>query len=93
MEFANLPYFIYIIIPILIFIVALFGVRRKFRFLDMLKLVHHKVFEIKKLVFFLLGAIFIFIALLGPQKLDKERDAEIRGLDIYVIIDISNSMM
>ncbi|MGL4392308.1 MAG: vWA domain-containing protein, partial [Fusobacteriaceae bacterium] len=46
-----------------------------------------------KLVFFLLGAIFIFIALLGPQKLDKERDAEIRGLDIYVIIDISNSMM
>ena len=40
-----------------------------------------------------LGGILVFIALLSPQKLKEEKKIEVQGSDIYILMDISKSML
>ncbi|MGM0508417.1 MAG: VWA domain-containing protein [Fusobacteriota bacterium] len=93
MEFANLKNWIYILISIIGLFILIFGVRKRNKTLQLIgmeKYVENYFF--RNLVMFL-GIILITISLLGPQILKEEREIEKKSLDIYVLIDVSKSML
>ena len=93
MEFGNINYTIYAVIPILILFFMIIGISKRNRILDVLKLKKNNLLQITKTIFMTLGALGIVIALLSPQKLLNEDNVEIEGLNIYALIDTSRSMM
>ncbi|MGL4688003.1 MAG: vWA domain-containing protein [Fusobacteriaceae bacterium] len=88
-----MKYLIYILFPICIGIITCLGIMKKNRIINLLKFKVHKKTEIIKGLLFIIGGIFVFVALLSPQKLIEEEKQEVKGLDIYILIDTSNSMM
>lgn len=88
-----MKYLIYILFPICIGIITCLGIIKKNRIINLLKFKVHKKTEIIKGILYVVGTIFIFIALLSPQKLVDTEKQEVQGLDIYVLMDTSNSMM
>lgn len=93
MRFGSLDNMYYIIIPIIIFIVLLMGNRKKLKILDIFGWKHEKNITVLKSLLLLLGSILVFIALLSPEKKDKDRKVEIKQNNIYFLIDVSKSML
>lgn len=93
MEFGNINDLKYIIIPILIILVIIFGIRKRELILKQINWNTHKNFFRIKMLLIIIGTIFLFIAFLSPQKLKQEKEVAVKGNDIYVLIDISKSML
>ncbi len=93
LEFKNLNNIIFIIIPILCIVLLILGFRKKEKIVSLLNLnitIKHKALRI---VLTSLGLILILFSLLGPQVLQGYTEVERNGLDIYVLIDTSKSML
>lgn len=93
MEFGNRNYLFFLTIPIMILIITIMGVRKKNKILKILNLEWSKTVRITQIALYFLGSIALVIALLSPQILREEENHEVRGLDIYAIIDTSRSML
>lgn len=93
MSFGNLKYIWLLVFPIGICLIAIYGMIKKNKILSYLKLHTDRKIEILRVVFYTLGAIFLFIALLSPQKLIENAKQDVRGTDVYILFDTSNSML
>ncbi|MDR3258529.1 MAG: VWA domain-containing protein [Fusobacteriaceae bacterium] len=93
MEFGNKQYAIFFMISVMIIIVMIIGFRKKQKILKTLKFKNRIISEILKILFITIGSILIVLALLSPQKLMNEENEEVKGMNIYVLIDVSRSMM
>lgn len=93
MEFGNLNDRIYILIPIFIFFLMGYGMNKRKNILKKLGFIEKKFIEIIKIFGMTLGSLFIVISLLSPQKLKESEKIEVEGANLYVLIDISRSMM
>ncbi|MEG0069722.1 vWA domain-containing protein [Cetobacterium sp.] len=93
MEFGNLNSKYYIIIPFIIIIFLIIGGVKRENILKKIGWKEDRIYTIIKIIFISLGSILIFIALLSPQKLKEKSKVEINGSDLYVLMDISKSML
>jgi len=93
LEFRNIKDMIYGILLLLGGISIATGIIKKKRIIEALDLGSLRRTEYIKALFLLLGASLIFIALLSPQKLESERKVSSQGLSMYILVDISRSML
>lgn len=93
MEFGNLYYIFFIIIPILIMVIMIMGIRKKDKILKHLRLRGNKTISIIKTICMSLGAFLVVVSLLSPQKEISDTKIKVKGLNIYVLIDTSRSML
>ncbi len=93
MEFGSLNNLVFFIFPVLLLFIYVFGMKKRTRILKYLQLNDNNVRTILKGVFLVLGTIFVCFALLSPQKQIENEEIEVKGMNIYAIIDTSRSMM
>lgn len=93
LEFKNPSNLIYIIIPIASLCLFILGIVKKERIIALLKLNIRTRFKIIRIIMVAVGLTLIFISLLGPQTFEGFEEIQRTGLDIYVLIDISKSML
>lgn len=93
MELGNKLYMYFIIIPILILIFMFWGYIKKSKILGSLKLQNRSLIEKMRILFISMGSLLIFLALLSPEKLLNETNKEVKGMNVYILIDVSRSMM
>jgi len=93
MEFKNPSNLIYIILPIASLGLFILGVVKKERIINLLKLDMRVRFKIIRTIILTLGLSLIFFSLLGPQSFEGFEEVKRSGLDIYVLIDTSKSML
>lgn len=93
MELGNKLYMYFIIIPILILIFMFCGYIKKSKILGSLKLQNRTLIEKMRILFISMGSLLIFLALLSPEKLLNETNKEVKGMNVYILIDVSRSMM
>ncbi|MBC7960116.1 MAG: VWA domain-containing protein [Vallitaleaceae bacterium] len=84
---------VFIIIPILLLIAMSFGLRKKIRILQKLQLALIIKGERLRILCMFLGLILICVSLLGPQQLIGKTTIKQEGLDIYILMDTSKSML
>jgi Ca-activated chloride channel family protein len=93
LELKNPMNFIYIIAPLAAFALFLLGRRKKGKILSQLRInTRERLFGIR-IACMVLGLGLIFFSLLGPQAFEGFTEVEKTGLDIYVLIDTSKSML
>lgn len=83
----------YIIVVMMMVLVIVLGYKKKNKFIQVFKLSYIKGFQRLKIVLMVLGFILIFVALLGPAQEDGLEQVTSEGLDIYVLLDTSKSML
>lgn len=93
MKFGNLENFYYFILPIVILIIMIYGMIKRNKILKILRIQRNKRIYLIKLIFIVFGTCLICIALLSPEKLLEEKDVEVKGNNIYVLMDTSRSML
>lgn len=93
MSFGNLKYIWLLVFPIGICLIAIYGMRKKNKILSYLKLYTERKIEILRVISYTFGGIFLFVALLSPQKLIENAKQDVRGTDVYILFDTSNSML
>ena len=92
-EIGNPQNYIYVLIPVFSLIVLVLSLRKKRRIMDALRITFQSRLKITRIILTVAGMCLMFIALLGPQKLNGFTEIKSQGLDIYVLIDTSNSML
>lgn len=93
LELKNPSNFIYIILPIASLCIFILGMVKKERILAALKLNIKTAFKIVRVFLLVIGLTLVFFSLLGPQTFVGFDEVERKGLDIYFLIDTSNSML
>lgn len=96
MNFIEFKYpfnIIYIILPLASCILLILGYKKKERILNLLRIKTVKRFRILRTVLAVLGLALILFSLLGPQSFIGLAKINKEGLDIYVLIDTSKSML
>lgn len=93
MSFGNLKYIWLLVFPIGICLITIYGMRKKNKILSYLKLYTERKIEILRVISYTFGGIFLFVALLSPQKLIENAKQDVRGTDVYILFDTSNSML
>lgn len=93
LELKNPMNFIYIIAPLAAFALFLLGRRKKGKILSQLHIGTRERFPGIRIACMVLGLGLIFFSLLGPQAFEGYNEVEKTGLDIYVLIDTSKSML
>ena len=93
MEFGSLDNLIFLIIPILIMVIMILGMKKKTKILKFLRLRNSKFVQVMQISFMVLGTLLVVIALLSPQKQIEDSKVKVKGLNIYALIDTSRSMM
>ncbi len=93
LELKNPMNFIYILAPIAAFVLFLLGRRKKGKILEQLRINTRERFLRIRTACLILGLGLIFFSLLGPQAFEGFTEVEKTGLDIYVLIDTSKSML
>jgi len=93
LELKNPSNFIYIILPIASLCLFILGIVKKERIMAALKLNIGTRFKIIRIIMVAVGLALIFISLLGPQTFEGFEEIQKTGLDIYVLIDTSKSML
>lgn len=88
MEFGNLQNFICLIFPLILLLIMILGMRKRKDILIILKLRNKRRINIIKILLLTLGSVLVVISLLSPQK-----EIEVKGMNIYVLIDTSRSML
>lgn len=93
MEFGNLQNSIYLIFPLILLLIMILGMRKRKDILNILKLRNKRRINIIKILLLTLGSVLVVISLLSPQKEIEDEEIEVKGLNIYVLIDTSRSML
>lgn len=93
MRFGNLENIYYFIPLVLILTCMIFGIKKRNRVLKILKIQKNNNIYIIKTLCIVFGSVMIYIALLSPQKLLKEKEVEVKGNNIYILVDTSRSML
>lgn len=93
MEFGSLNNSIYFIFPLLLLLIMILGMRKRMEILKALNLRNKRRISSLKILFMTLGTIMVVIALLSPQKEIEDENIEVKGMNIYVLIDTSRSML
>ncbi|MGF6907575.1 vWA domain-containing protein [Fusobacterium sp. PH5-44] len=93
MELGNKSDIYFIAVPLLVIMFMLLGYVKKSNILNSLKLKKRSSIEKMKIILITLGSLLAFLALLSPEKLLNEADKEVKGMNVYVLIDVSRSMM
>lgn len=93
MEFGNLQNSIYLIFPLILLLIMILGMRKRKDILNVLKLRNKRRISIIKILLLTLGSILVVISLLSPQKEIEDEEIEVKGMNIYVLIDTSRSML
>lgn len=93
MEFGNLQNFIYLIFPLILLLIMILGMRKRKDILNVLKLRNKRRISIIKILLLTLGSVLVVISLLSPQKEIEDEKIEVKGMNIYVLIDTSRSML
>lgn len=93
MEFGNTTSIKYIVIPILIIVFLVLGIRKREKILERIGWKKDTLIMIIKALLLSVGGVLVFLALLSPQKLKEEKKVEVQGSDLYVLMDISKSML
>lgn len=93
MEFGNLQNSIYLIFPLILLLIMILGMRKRKDILNILKLRNKRRISIIKILLLTLGSILVVISLLSPQKEIEDEEIEVKGMNIYVLIDTSRSML
>ena len=88
------PFNVLYILPVLATVVFFaLSFRKKDKILAMLRLTYMQRLKALRVVLLLLGLALIVVSLMGPQILEGYEDAQKTGLDIYVLMDTSKSML
>lgn len=69
------------------------GMRKRMDILKVLKLRNKRRITTLKIILMTVGAILVVISLLSPQKEIEDEEIEVKGMNIYVLIDTSRSML
>lgn len=93
MEFGNLQNSIYLIFPLILLLIMNLGMRKRKDILNILKLRNKRRISIIKILLLTLGSVLVVISLLSPQKEIEDEEIEVKGMNIYVLIDTSRSML
>lgn len=93
MEFGNLQNSIYLIFPLILLLIMILGMRKRKDILNILKLRNKRHISIIKILLLTLGSVLVVISLLSPQKEIEDEEIEVKGMNIYVLIDTSRSML
>lgn len=93
LEFKNPSNFIYIILPAASLCLFILGIAKKERIISVLKLNIRMRFKIIRIILAAAGLGLVFFSLLGPQTFEGFEEIERTGLDIYILIDTSKSML
>lgn len=93
MEFGNLQNFICLIFPLILLLIMILGMRKRKDILNILKLRNKRRISIIKILLLTLGSVLVVISLLSPQKEIEDKEIEVKGMNIYVLIDTSRSML
>lgn len=93
MEFGNLQNSIYLIFPLILLLIMILGMRKRKDILNILKLRNKRRINIIKILLLTLGSVLVVISLLSPQKEMEDEEIEVKGMNIYVLIDTSRSML
>lgn len=91
--FKNIDYWWLVIIPILVLLIAFLGSRKKERILSYINIEQSSVFTITRSLLTVIGVALIYVSFLGPQQEIGTTEVSGEGLDIFVLMDTSNSMM
>ncbi|WP_261790984.1 vWA domain-containing protein [Fusobacterium mortiferum] len=67
--------------------------RKRKDILNILKLRNKRRISIIKILLLTLGSVLVVISLLSPQKEIEDEEIEVKGMNIYVLIDTSRSML
>ncbi len=93
MEFGNIRDVVYGVLPLLGGVSLVAGFIKKKKIIEALDLGRLRATEYGRTISLLLGSVLIFLALLAPQRLEGERSVKSQGLSIYILVDISRSML
>lgn len=93
MEFGNLENSKYFIISLLIFIFMTLGFIKRNKIIKNIGLNDKRKLGILKIVLILCGSLLVVFSLLSPQKLRANEEIDVKGANIYALIDVSKSMM
>lgn len=93
MEFGNIRDTAYGVVLLLGGISLIAGIIKKKKIIEALDLERLRATEYGRGISLLLGTALIFLALLAPQRLERERRVKTEGLSIYILVDISRSML
>lgn len=93
LELKNPLYIFYVILPLAAFVLFLLGRSKKVKILKSLRIDTTERFLWLRIVCMALGLGLIFFSLLGPQAFEGFTEVEKTGLDIYMLIDTSKSML
>jgi Ca-activated chloride channel family protein len=92
-QFGNFKNIYFFIVPLLVTIFIWIGIGKKNKILSLLSLKKRTGKIFMGAISFIIGSIFIVIALLSPQKLEEEEKIWVEGNNIYFLIDTSRSML
>ncbi|WP_018247441.1 VWA domain-containing protein [Orenia marismortui] len=93
MEFSKLDNIVYLIIPFLALIILILGYRKRDNIIKYFNFKAIYRFKIAKTILIVLGIILIAFSLLDPQIFRGYKEVEKKGLDIYILLDTSKSML
>ncbi|WP_319372247.1 VWA domain-containing protein [uncultured Ilyobacter sp.] len=93
MEFGNLKYSLFFILIPIVFIILYLGFRKKASIKKQLALENKVKFELVRNTSYILSLILIVFSLTQPRILRGFEKIKIKGLDIYLLIDVSKSML
>lgn len=83
----------YLVIPMLVLCILILGSRKKEKIMKMINLQDKSSYKLLRNILIVLGMGIMVLSLMGPQILKGITEVEGRGLDIYVLIDTSKSML
>ncbi len=92
-EFEQPLYILFGIIPIMGLIVMILAYRKKEKILDVMKVKIKIPFKVLRSILITLGLSLMVVALMGPQIFMGYAEVSKKGMDIYVLIDTSKSML
>jgi Ca-activated chloride channel family protein len=92
-EFTNIKNSIYFLIPILVLITLILAYQKRNGIIKALSFDIDYRFKVIKPTLMTMGILLIAFSLLNPQILKGYQEVEKSGLDMYLLIDISKSML
>lgn len=93
LEFKYPLNIFYLVIPVLVLFILILGSRKKEKIMKMIKLQDESRYKLLRKILIVLGMGIMVLSLMGPQTFKGVSEVEGRGLDIYVLIDTSKSML
>jgi len=84
---------IYLILGIVLCVVIVLGYKRKKGILEYFHMTYSRKFIVFRIVLFSLSIVMIIFSLMGPMKESGVREVKGSGLEIFILIDTSKSML